>query len=484
MRMPLAFELNNDETLQVNALWEELSRFFPLITGLGKEENTKSEAYTLNLADFLLIQDKISLIGDKARERSLKHFASRHEELLTALKEEINNSLVELVTMEKSTLLSRLADPKSWRKNITDSFSPYLEILTDNERSEIIAYLNYAFNNREHLFRDAQKTATQAYESAKAKRVKKIIAPVDKVTQSIFNPSKNPALYEGGADLIVGRGRKEVTTAVSLRFEGLGELRTGTSLTDFHSALFNAVISHWLAGNTLITDNMLARAMTGKDTAEEKIILAIKSGMDTLIRTRAFIDATHEAKAFGLKGLENLKYEGALLDVRRITATINGQTLECYKIVAEPWLLTYAKSKDQLNTYDVRLLNAPFQAISATPENISVVSHLLNHIMAILNPNSRIRNIMLYEPLYQLAWIDATTEATLRVKRWRLRDTVHKILDVWTNEGLIDGYEDLDEDGKPVTNGKKTAKIKILCSVKKRKLSTKKKNYTSGKGVL
>ena len=91
---------------------------------------------------------------------------------------------------------------------------------------------------------------------------------------------------------------------------------------------------------------------------------------------------------------------------------------------------------------------------------------------------------MLYEPLYQLAWIDATTEATLRVKRWRLRDTVHKILDVWTNEGLIDGYEDLDEDGKPVTNGKKTAKIKILCSVKKRKLSTKKKNYTSGKGVL
>ena len=104
--------------------------------------------------------------------------------------------------------------------------------------------------------------------------------------------------------------------------------------------------------------------------------------------------------------------------------------------------------------------------------------------MAILNPNSRIRNTILYETLYQLAGIDAPTEATLRAKKRDLRDKVRKILDVWTNEGLIYGYEELDEDGKPVTNGKKIAKIKILCSVKKRRLPAKKNNYTTAKGVL
>ena len=466
MRIPLVFELNHDEILQLEALQEELSRLFPDFMDLFREDKDKIHA-----------QDKInsiiSLIRNNAQKRSLGYYASRHEELLSALKGEINNSIIELVTLEKSRLFSWFADPQSWRENINNSFSPYLEILNDNERQDIMSFIEASIRNREQIFREAMKQEAQTYEAATAKKVRKITAPVDKVTQSLFNPSKNPALYDGGADLIVSRGKKEVTTAVSLRIEELGEVKTGTMLTDFHRTLFNAVISQFLAGNTLFSDNMLARTITGKDTAEDKIRRAIIDSMDTLIRTRAFIDATQEAKAFNLKGLGSMKYEGALLDIRRITATINGKTLECYKIIAEPWLLTYAKAKNQLDTYDVRLLNAPFQAISATPENVAVVSHLLNHIMAILNPNSRIMNIILYETLYKLAGIDAPTEATLRAKRRRLRDTIHKILDVWTNEGLIDGYEDLDEDGNPVTNGKKIAKIKIFCSVKKRRLSAK-----------
>lgn len=468
MRIPLAFELNQDELLQIEALTNDFEN--GLLDGLLDKEKDTDKVFDT-------FREKSSAIRNKARKRSLAYFSSHHEELLTALREEIISLCITRVEREKGEEF--IYPPETCKYSITSLLSPYLEILNDDECQDIMSFIDNSIRNREQIFKDEEEKHTPAYESAKAKRVKQIIAPVDKVTQSIFNPSKNPALYDEGADLIVGRGKKEVTTAVSLRFEELGEVRTGTRLTDFHSALFNATISHFMTGNTLFTDSMIHRAMTGKDTAEEKIILAIRNGMDTLIRTRASIDATQEAKAFGLKGLENVKYEGALLDVRRITATINGQTLECYKIVAEPWLLTYAKSKNQLNTYDVRLLNSPFQAISATPENISVVSHLLNHIMAILNPNSRIRNTILYETLYQLAGIDAPTEATLRAKKRDLRDKVRKILDVWTNEGLIDGYEELDEDGKPVTNGKKIAKIKILCSVKKRRLSAKRNNYTA-----
>ena len=459
MRIPLAFELTHDEAIQLETLTNEL------FDGLLLDKNAPTDEA------FDTFREKSSVIRDKARARSLGYYASHHEKLIPAIREEIISLCIARTERENGEEF--MFTPEKCRRTITNILSPYLEILNDNERQDIMSFIDDSIRNREQIFREAMKQKAQTYEAATAKRVRKITAPVDKVTQSLFNPSKNPALYDGGADLIVGRGKKEVTTAVSLRIEELGEVKTGTMLTDFHRTLFNAAISQFLAGNTLFSDNMLARAITGKDTVEGKIRRAIIDGMDTLIRTRAFIDATQEAKAFNLKGLENVKYEGALLDVRRITATINGKTTECYKIIAEPWLLTYAKSKNQLDTYDVRLLNAPFQAISATPESISIVSHLLNHIMAILNPNSRIINIILYEPLYKLAGIEASTEATAETKRRRLRKTIHKILDVWTNEGLIDGYEDLDEDGNPVTNGKKIAKIKILCSVKKRRLSAK-----------
>ena len=461
MSAALYFELDKNELAQTMSIIDEFSE--AINHGLDYEHDNQT------LADF---RNRLSAIRDKARERNLKYYASHHEELITALQGAIRDIVCFAVLVGKEGIHYT---PDDWTYKFGE-LSPYLALLNEPERAKIFEYMNYAYDHREQIFKDEEEKNTQTYESAKAKRVKKIISPVDKVTQSIFNPSKNAPLYREGGDLIVGRNKKnDVTTAVSLRIENLGEVKTSTMLTEFHRTVFNAAISQILTGNTLFSDSMIARTITGKENAEGNIIHLISEVMDTLIRTRASIDATQEAKAFGLKGLENVKYEGALLDVRRITATINGQTLECYKIIAEPWLLTYAKAKNQLDTYDVRRLNAPFQAISATQENISLVSNLLNHIVAMLNPNSRIGNIILYETLYQLAGIDAPTEATAETKRRRLRNTIHKILDVWTNEGLIDGYEDLDEDGKPAKNGKKIAKIKISCSVKKRRLSAKRK---------
>ena len=193
MRIPLVFELNHDEILQLEALQEELSRLFPDFMDLFREDKDKIHA-----------QDKInsiiSLIRNNAQKRSLGYYASRHEELLSALKGEINNSIIELVTLEKSRLFSWFADPQSWRENINNSFSPYLEILNDNERQDIMSFIEASIRNREQIFREAMKQEAQTYEAATAKKVRKITAPVDKVTQSLFNPSKNPALYDGGAD--------------------------------------------------------------------------------------------------------------------------------------------------------------------------------------------------------------------------------------------------------------------------------------------
>lgn len=454
MPAPFWFELDKNEQAQTKSLADELSE--AIKHGLDFKHDNDT------LADF---RNRFSAIAYKARERNLKYYASHHDELITALQGEIRNIVYFAVIIEKEEIQSDFAYKFA-------ELAPYTELLNQTEREEILDYMRYAYEHREQLFKEEEAEDTQTYESQITKKVKNIIAPVDKVTQSIFNPLKNPAFYNEGADLVVGKKKeKEVTTAVFLRFEELGKVKTSNKLDENHRAIYNAVISQILAGNTLFTDSMIARTITGKEKVEEKTRLTIKKGMDTLIRTRASVDATQEAKAFNnLNEIKNLKYEGALLDVRRITAIINGQIIECYKIVAEPWLLTYAKSKKQINTYDVSFLNAPFNSISVTHENISLVSHLLNRIMTMRNPKSKLGGIVLYETLYQLAEIKAPTETTLRAKRRRLRDTIHKILDVWKKEGLINCYEDLDEEGKPVTKGRKTAKIKISCSSKKIKL--------------
>lgn len=470
MRMPLAFELNNDETLQVNALWEELSRFFPLITGLGKEENTKSEAYTLNLADFLLIQDKISLIGDKARERSLKHFASRHEELLTALKEEINNSLVELVTMEKSTLLSRLADPKSWRKNITDSFSPYLEILTDSERSEIIAYLNYAFNNREQLFNDAPKKNTPAVRTI-TRRSWELKLETTRVGRIIFEREEksgfsNEALYnrtaENMPEVVTGTNpknrRKEIITYVSLKIEDLKhELPAISRLDPFDGEVLSACISLYAEGNEYVTPEMIYRHMLGNKRGARlhpQMREAILASLRKLRLTSIIIRAEQELEAGYSK---KSRYEGVILPNEVIedeTVSLNGENVrDCIHFFRNSPLYDYADDKNQISRIPVAMLDVP---ADNDKEFIILKGYLARRYAEARNPNSKLGNIIRYYSLFAYMGIDSDNRKHTK----RIRDKVKLILETWKKAGYITGYEEIKE-------GRTIAKIKIKMPRKK-----------------
>ena len=464
--IPLRFEFNDDEIKQLTAISSELETELDklqVVTLYGREAIFGNEDAQKIISSF---SKKILAIRKKAHERSIEYYSSHKNEIPNLLKHETQQFIIFMLEQEKDNLTPN--PPEKYREILTYSITPYLDLICSQTRSDVLSYIDYAFENKKKFY-----TETTAHETTTAKRVRKITAPVDKVTQSIFNPSKTLDFYGEGVDLLVSKkGKKEVTTAVSLRIEDLEGVKM---LTPYARPVLNAVISHILAGNSIISVNMINRTMTGKDTVEEKNRLAIIEAVNTLMRTWIKIDATQEAKAFNIQGLENWNCEGRLLEARLHTAKINGQILECYQILAEPLLLTYAKAKKQLDTYDISILNAPFQVISATPENSVIVNYLLERIMAMLNPNSRIKNIILYETLYKLTGINAPTEATAETKRRRTRKKIHAILDIWVKNGLINGYKDLDEDDNPATNGKTIAKIKISCSVKKQVSSVKKR---------
>lgn len=461
MYIPLSFELNDDEIAQLEALHSLIK-----LTPLGGDNKEQPPRIT-SLEELLRIEANISRIRGKARARSLGYYASHIDQLVTALRDEIRDRVIEQANWENSGIFSVLASTK--KENITQSILPYLAILNDSERSEILAYIDYAFTNRQKIYREAMRKEreTQTYEAAKAKRVKKITSTVDKVTQSVFNPSKNTAFFTGGVDLVMGKkGRNEVTTAVSMSIENLAEVKfsNGAMLNPYCRAVMDAVNSLYNAGNKLLSACMIHRTMTGKNIPEEKARSAIYEAIDALMHTVIDIDATQEAKAFGF---EAFKFKGQLLPAQFVTAKINGQTVDCLKLLAEPPLLAYARRKRQLSSYDVRLLNAPFEALSATQENIIIVNYLLDRIMGMLNPKNRLQNVIRYNSLYEHLSLEAPTQATLETKRRRIRQTVHTVLDTWIKTGLISSYEDLDEDNKPARKGRTVAKV-IIRSAKKR----------------
>ena len=158
----LWFELNKNEIAQTMSIVDEFSD--AIKHGLDYEHDNET------LADF---RDRLSAIRDKARERNLKYYASHHEELITALQGAIRDIVRFTVKLEKA------GSKEDWTYKF-DDLSPYVAILNEAERAKIFEYMNYAYVHREQIFTDEEEKDALTYDSATAKRVKKILAPVDK----------------------------------------------------------------------------------------------------------------------------------------------------------------------------------------------------------------------------------------------------------------------------------------------------------------
>ena len=120
MRIPLAFELNHNETLQLVALTNDFENG---ILDLLEKNSTTDDGFDRITATF---KEKSSAIRNEARKRSLVYFSSHHEELLTALKEEIISLCIKRAEREK--IEEFIYSPETCKHSITTLLSPYLEI--------------------------------------------------------------------------------------------------------------------------------------------------------------------------------------------------------------------------------------------------------------------------------------------------------------------------------------------------------------------
>ena len=149
MHLLMEFELNHEEIAQIISLQAELeAEFFriPSITPPGYRNDFFSD-----------IQEKISAVYSKARERSLKYYASHTAELITALKGETKNIIVCILEIEAE----QRKPIEFWKERTISLLSPYLSLLDNAGREQIMRDIDYVFEHREEIYREAQRHKNQ-----------------------------------------------------------------------------------------------------------------------------------------------------------------------------------------------------------------------------------------------------------------------------------------------------------------------------------
>lgn len=219
-------------------------------------------------------------------------------------------------------------------------------------------------------------------------------------------------------------------------------------LRPYDQEVHDAITSQYVeGGNEYITDSMIFDTISGKEgaTLNPKQREAISNAITKLMFSHVKIDASEEAKKFGL---EKFVYDGYLLPAERVTVSLNGTITECIHLFRTPPLYDYAEKRKQIGRMSVKLLNSP---VNKNEETIALQGYLYRRILS-MKGSSKLSPTIKYDTIYKQLEITATSDGALRKKKLKVRETVKKILEFWKKEKFILGY---------VENAHKSEKGKI-----------------------
>lgn len=157
-------------------------------------------------------------------------------------------------------------------------------------------------------------------------------------------------------------------------------------LSQYDRSVLAACISEWEFGNKYTTPNIIYRHLTGKnkssDTPEPSQSAAILESIRKLMGVGISIDMSDTSETLKYKNCSHLVRTNPILPIMYDSVTLTtGQKSIFIHFLAESPILTVAKSKKQLLTYDLKLLNVPKQHNSV--DTIAVKNYVLHRIIEI-----------------------------------------------------------------------------------------------------
>ncbi len=162
----------------------------------------------------------------------------------------------------------------------------------------------------------------------------------------------------------------------------------------------------------------------------------INDSLTKMRGARVYVDNANEIEVN--KRYPKFKYDGALLEFRRISAYNRNNEISdaSIMILAYPPLMSFAEKRNQLTTIPRYVLESP---ASKTDANLILDDYLLERISHMKREPWIARKI-LYATVYERCQI------TTKMQRSRAPERIKRYLDYYAKVGFINGYSEA-EDG-------------------------------------
>ena len=263
-----------------------------------------------------------------------------------------------------------------------------------------------------------------------------------------------------------GKNVKEVIiyTRLELNEEALkaAGLTVGKNLSKRAREVYGALLSHYLAGNNLVSVGMIGKIIfnvrDGNDLTETQKKYIV-DGANELFLTTLYADTTKAVK--DAQGVKNDDKYTNLLETHGINLTdaaqvfpgrftagyINGKLVrDLIQLYDLPilYILQNKFEKGQILRAPVDILETP----GRTDEDvIAIRAYLLRRIDAMKHSNNS--RMIVYKNILDEIGIDPTDRAQ-RTRKSRVLAKVERVLDYWKEKNYIHDYAKLTKEGKPV----------------------------------
>ena len=208
-------------------------------------------------------------------------------------------------------------------------------------------------------------------------------------------------------------------------------------LTEFDYAVLSVCISNFAEGNVHITPAIIYRGLTGKsNTARMQLdqCAAILNSLRKLMGTIIEIDETETNAAFHYGENRNPITCSSILPAYFVERTINGQDATVIYFDRESPLLTIARDRKQLVSYDVTLLDVPGQ--KNTTMNIMLKNHVMRRIMEI-EAHSQLAPTLTFPDIFEKCRIANASNDT----KMNARKVIVTFLEHLQSKGVIKSFK-------------------------------------------
>lgn len=216
--------------------------------------------------------------------------------------------------------------------------------------------------------------------------LQRIVRPNDKLAAVVANLSaeEHAAMIEGNAyfDAVdATRKRKEYYTRFWL--ENVGENCNLECLNEFDKDVLTACISFSEGGFDTVSVGMILRLMTGSENrhASPEQRAAILASVDKMMCIQIRVDMSATCKKYRDR-VSKAEIVSPILPCKRASARINGQQVDVIRFLDESPLMTVARAKRQVLTFDVEALKVP--GLNNTPRVVTIKFYVVERVHEII----------------------------------------------------------------------------------------------------